>query len=55
MFAVDAFSGGSSDWMKGEAGIKYSYLIELRDKGEYGFLLPPDNIIPTGTVPNYLN
>jgi len=24
------------------------YLYELRDKGQYGFLLPPHQIIPTG-------
>eukprot|EP00002_Diphylleia_rotans_P005319 TRINITY_DN14445_c0_g1_i1.p1 TRINITY_DN14445_c0_g1~~TRINITY_DN14445_c0_g1_i1.p1 ORF type:complete len:422 (-),score=68.61 TRINITY_DN14445_c0_g1_i1:78-1343(-) len=26
----------------------YSYCIELRDKGRYGFVLPPDQILPTG-------
>merc|ERR1712059_76485 len=31
-----------------EWGIPYSYGIELRDTGMYGFLLPPDQIIPTG-------
>jgi len=31
-----------------QCGIKYSYGVELRDKGDYGFLLPPDQIIPTG-------
>jgi hypothetical protein len=28
--------------------IKYSYAVELRDTGEYGFLLPADQIIPSG-------
>ena len=32
----------------GELGIPYSYGMELRDTGLYGFLLPPDQIIPTG-------
>jgi len=41
-------SGGSIDWALGEAGIPYSYGIELRDTGMYGFLLPPAQIIPTG-------
>ena len=41
-------SGGSIDWTYGEAGIKYSYTIELRDTGRHGFLLPPEQIIPTG-------
>jgi len=41
-------AGGSDDWAKGAAGIKYSYCLELRDKGAYGFLLPTNQIIPTG-------
>lgn len=41
-------SGGSLDWTLGEAGIPYSYGMELRDTGAYGFLLPPEQIIPTG-------
>ena len=32
--------GGSEDWAKGVAGIKYSYIIELPDSGRYGFILP---------------
>ena len=40
-------SGGSMDWALGEAGIPYSYGMELRDTGNYGFLLPPREIIPT--------
>jgi len=41
-------SGGTLDWTLGEAGIPYSYAMELRDTGNYGFILPPDQIIPTG-------
>ena len=41
-------SGGSMDWALGEAGIPYSYGMELRDTGSYGFILPPGQIIPTG-------
>jgi len=33
-------AGGSDDWAKGSAGIKYSYTIELPDTGRYGFILP---------------
>merc|ERR1712223_394454 len=33
-------AGGSDDWAKGAAGIKYSYTIELPDSGRYGFILP---------------
>lgn len=39
---LDPASGSSSDWAKGDAGIAYSYLIEMRDTGEYGFLLPAE-------------
>ena len=41
-------SGIASDYAYGECGIKYSYTVELRDTGRYGFLLPPEEIIPTG-------
>lgn len=41
------FPGGSDDWAKGIAGIKYAYTIELRDQGTYGFTLPAHYIIPT--------
>ncbi|XP_069826250.1 carboxypeptidase B2 isoform X1 [Dendropsophus ebraccatus] len=40
--------GGSDDWAY-DLGIKYSFTIELRDKGTYGFLLPPNLIRPTCT------
>jgi hypothetical protein len=36
-------SGGSDDWARGVAGIKWVYLIELPGKG-FGFLLPPRQI-----------
>uniref|UniRef100_A0A8C6DK62 Carboxypeptidase B2 n=1 Tax=Moschus moschiferus TaxID=68415 RepID=A0A8C6DK62_MOSMO len=38
--------GGSDDWIY-DLGIKYSFTIELRDKGKYGFLLPESYIRPT--------
>jgi hypothetical protein len=41
-------SGTSLDWALGVAGIPYVYSIELRDTGIYGFLLPAEQIIPTG-------
>lgn len=34
--------------MKGEAGIKYSFSLELRDAGRYGFMLPAKEIVPSG-------
>ncbi|GBP80206.1 Zinc carboxypeptidase A 1 [Eumeta japonica] len=42
-----AMSGTSFDWARGEAKIPLSFLFELRDMGEYGFLLPADQIVPT--------
>ncbi|KAK7082274.1 hypothetical protein SK128_016692 [Halocaridina rubra] len=43
-----AAAGGSDDWAKGVGNVKYSYTIELRDTGFWGFQLPPEQIIPTG-------
>ncbi|XP_067145061.1 carboxypeptidase B-like [Centruroides vittatus] len=40
-------SGTSSDWVYQEAGVKYSFAVELRDTGLFGFLLPRDQIVPT--------
>ncbi|XP_074657947.1 carboxypeptidase B-like [Tubulanus polymorphus] len=47
-FALYPAAGGSDDWAKGVAGIKYSYTIELPDNGRYGFALPARFIEPTG-------
>jgi murein tripeptide amidase MpaA len=38
-------SGDSCDWTYGERGI-FSWSFELRDTGTYGFILPPEQIIP---------
>ena len=40
-------SGTSLDWGWDEAGA-YSWTFELRDTGQNGFILPPDQIIPSG-------
>ena len=45
---TDSVAGGSIDWTYGILGVRYSYALELRDKGQYGFLLPASQIIPTG-------
>lgn len=45
---LDAASGGSDDWAHGVAKIKYAYTVELRDTGDKGFILPKEQIIPTG-------
>lgn len=39
-------AGASDDWAK-SIGIKYTYTIELRDEGRYGFVLPATLIQPT--------
>ncbi|XP_065653400.1 carboxypeptidase B-like [Hydra vulgaris] len=41
-------SGGSIDWTYGYLGVIYSFALELRDNGSYGFVLPADQIKPTG-------
>jgi len=40
-------SGSSADYTYA-AGVLYSYGVELRDTGRYGFLLPADQIVPSG-------
>jgi murein tripeptide amidase MpaA len=40
-------AGGSDDWAKGSGNFKYSYTLEVRDTGAYGFLLPANQILPT--------
>ncbi|KAL3276545.1 hypothetical protein HHI36_011920 [Cryptolaemus montrouzieri] len=40
-------SGSSADWVKASFRTPLVYAYELRDTGRYGFILPPDQIIPT--------
>ncbi len=49
----DAAAGGSDDWAKGAARIKYVYTVELRrpwweGRGFAGFVLPASDIAPQG-------
>ncbi|KAH8412130.1 hypothetical protein KR009_000022 [Drosophila setifemur] len=39
-------TGTSVDWVFNELDKKIGYTIEYRDKGKYGFILPPVQIIP---------
>lgn len=39
--------GTSVDWAYEVAKIKYTYQFQLRDRGNWGFLLPRNQIIPT--------
>ena len=32
------------DWARAVAGVDYSFAVELRDTGNYGFLLPASEI-----------
>jgi len=41
-------SGLSTDYVANVLRKPIVYTYELRDKGQYGFLLPPKQIIPTG-------
>lgn len=41
-------SGSSADWGYDNAGITYTYGIELQDTGRYGFMLPASYIRPQG-------
>lgn len=45
---TDPAAGGSSDWAYDTAGVQMAFALELRDTGNYGFLLPADQIIPVG-------
>lgn len=40
-------SGFAMDWVYSKVGIVNAFLAELRDKGQYGFLLPKEQILPT--------
>ncbi|XP_058987662.1 zinc carboxypeptidase-like [Musca domestica] len=39
-------SGSTVDWVFNELDVKVGYTIEFRDKGRYGFVLPPVQILP---------
>ena len=45
---TDLAAGGSDDWAKGVAGVKYAYTVELKDTGRHGFILPASYIQQTG-------
>ena len=46
--ATDPAAGASDDWYKGVLGTRFSFTTELRDTGRHGFILPKEEIIPSG-------
>ena len=45
---IDPAAGASDDWYKGVLKSRFAYTVELRDTGRHGFILPPDQIKPSG-------
>jgi len=47
VFFADLESGTIKDYIYGQLNVRYTFSLELRDTGKYGFLLPSHLIEPT--------
>lgn len=41
-------AGSSVDYVNDVTKADYTFTVELRDTGRYGFVLPPNQILPSG-------
>lgn len=48
MWALGAAAGATDDWYVGNLTAKYGWTFEMRDKGDFGFLLPANQIANSG-------
>ncbi|XP_030028982.2 zinc carboxypeptidase [Manduca sexta] len=44
---IDRITGLTADWVKEHLKVPLVYMYELRDKGTYGHLIPPELILPS--------